>query len=1219
MRLFFTFFLLALLANAGAQNAPNYFKTVATDAIVLPENARREFEPLRYSAFTLDYDALIAQVQTAPREFTPEVAQNPCILMLPLADGRMEPFSVIKVGVMAPALEAQHPEIITLGGASLQTPGMRLRITISPYWGMRAMILHADKDIEYVQPVALGQNRYYMAYRAGDEPADPAMGALTTGLDRPYDFNKLEDRGNSRFTPGGPQPEDGAELDGLVKLKKYKFACACTGEFSQDNGGTKEAVFAKVTTTTNQLNAIYERDINIRLELIPESYDIIFLDPATDPYPGTTVFEWMNANPSAMFSVLGATDKYDIGHVFARYITGDAIGVAGGYCCMQDKGRGCSAGTGNYGNSFFSTVGQEIGHMWGGWHTWNKCADLSEPFPSIDRCEPGSGNTIMSYHGSCGSDNTGGQAALYYHTCSIATIRAFVENGDGNTCGTEEVTNNNDPIATAAHPSSFFIPISTPFELTGSAVDPDGDTPLTYCWDEIDLGPMAPLGSPVGDSPAFIWMTPTNNPTRTFPRIQTIIANATTKTEVLPTYNRDLTFVFVARDNKPGGGGIGYDTVAMRSTTTAGPFLVTYPNDQANTVWRVDEYQTVTWDVANTNNTLVNCQNVNIRLSTDGGLTYPIMLAQNVPNIGKACVTVPNNAGTTARIRVEAADNVFFDISNTNFSIQAPSTPTFALCAANLKSLTCLPAPFSTVISTTALAGFSTPVTLSATGLPNGATATFSPNPVAPGAVSTVTITFPTDAVEGVYDVNIIGTAGAASSTSTITLTTVRNDFTAVAPTAPANGASGVSTTPLLQWTTTADANAYEVQLATNPSFAPNTIVASNLNATTGSFQIGTPLNEGAVYYWRVRAKNECGGGQWSAPQVFVISLLNCAQLAANDLPKTITPNGTPTVESKINLVSGGTISDVNVTRVQGFHEYFSDLDVRLYSPAGTEVVLWKDRCGSYNGSFSIAFDDGAGATFSCPPPTGNTSSKPAGLLANYNNQNSTGQWTLRIKDNDIGSGGTLSAFELQICSNEATNPPFITVNNVLVPVAGTNLAITEGWLKSEDSNNSAEQLVYTLLSIPQHGTVAYDWTDMQVGSQFTQADINNGLIRYFDWGWGQGDDSFDFVVADNEGGIDMGTFVVSPNVSVKEAYRTLGFDLSPNPAKETLRISLSESLTEDAVVHLFNAAGQRVGAWVMAQGQNNLQLAVNHLPPGIYAVSIAGDAVRGVKKVVIR
>jgi len=1219
MRVLFSLCFSMLFANLMAQKAPNFFQPVSLDEVALPETAQRELEPLHYLAYQLDYEALVALMRQAPREFSPEASRRALVVALPTANGSMEDFSILKTSPMAPELEARHPDIITLSAVAINKPGMLARITVTPYWGMRILIARADKGRELIQPVALGQNQFYMVYDAIHEPRDPMMANLITGTDPNLDISYLKEQSKPRFSLGEPTPDNGQRLEtGNVKLKKYKFACACTGEFSQDNGGNKDAVFQKVTSVTNSLNLIYERDLNIRLELIPESYDIIFLDPATDPYPGNTVGEWMNANPLAMLNVLGTADKYDVGHVFARFITGNAIGVAGGYCCTQSKGRGCSAGNSPYGDYFFSVVGQEIGHMWGGWHTWNKCDDLSEPFPNIDRCEPGSGNTIMSYHNACGPDNTGGQGSLYYHTCSISTIRRFVEQEQGATCGTEEVTPNNKPIATTDHPKGLiFIPISTPFTLSGSAIDPDGDV-LNYCWDQIDIGPPSNLGQPTGNAPSFIWLPPSPNPSRTFPRIQTVIGNTSTATEVLPTYNRDLTFVLVARDDKPGGGGIGFDTVNLRATTTAGPFLVSYPN-LSSTVWNVGEFQTVTWGVANTNNTLVNCQRVNIKLSLNGGLTYPVSLASNQPNIGRACVQVPNNVTNTARIRVEAADNVFFDISNASFKIEQPSSAGFSICANNLIDFVCLPTAFSTEINTSAVGGFSDPVTLSASGLPNGATAAFSVNPVPVGGTSILTVTLPPDAIEETFNVTVLGSAGAEVSSSIITLTTIRNDFSTVEPIAPTNGASGVNTRPLLSWSTTADADGYDAELATSPSFEPNTIVATKPNSTTGSFQVTTDLTEGGVYYWRIRPKNNCGNGEWSETQVFVVTVLSCIQLSANDLPKNLSPNGTPTIESKINVPAGGQISDLNVTKVQGYHDYFRDLEVRLISPQGTDVLIWKERCGSYSGNFNIRFDDGAASIFACPPPNNNASSKSTTPLSTFNGEDAAGVWTLRVKDNFISSGGTIAAFELQICSNEATNPPLITVNNVLQPTAGTNTPINAGFLKAEDTNNTADQLLFTLVTVPKNGLLKNNNASLQIGSQFTQADIDNGLLVYFDYGLNAGNDEFRFVVSDGEGGMATGTFSISPLVSSFTPSTKLTFDLSPNPARDVLRITLGAPLKTDATITIYNAAGQRVSTWIMPGGTTVQTLQVGDLPEGVYAIVLENEAVKGVKKVVFR
>ena len=74
-----------------------------------------------------------------------------------------------------------------------------------------------------------------------------------------------------------------------------------------------------------------------------------------------------------------------------------------------------------------------------------------------------------------------------------------------------------------------------------------------------------------------------------------------------------------------------------------------------------------------------NAANVKISLSTDGGNTFPTVLAASTPNDGAESVLIPDMPTTTARIKIEAVGNIYFDISDTNFSIitfQPTPTPT---------------------------------------------------------------------------------------------------------------------------------------------------------------------------------------------------------------------------------------------------------------------------------------------------------------------------------------------------------------------------------------------------------------------------------------------------------------------------------------------------------------------------------------------------------------
>ncbi|MCB0534247.1 MAG: proprotein convertase P-domain-containing protein [Lewinellaceae bacterium] len=1201
-----------LLGNlAFTQNAPSYFKPVSEGEIQLPETAVRKLVPQKYLSFQLDYPGIKAALQTAPQEFTEAARQHSCTIALPTADGTMEDFAVWEIAMLEPALAAELPFIRTFAGESLRDKRKKVRLSYT-LKGFQAMIMNPNLGVEYLDRYAEGQTKYYIVYDRKDSPLEERPQVPTAWITpdtKATDPTAIKQ--DQLVQARGDQADP-------VKLRIYKYVVSNTGEYGLDNGPTKNDVMSAKTEHTNRVSGILERDVSLRLQLIQATLLVTYTDPASAPFSGTLVPGWAGQNQDILDAAGIPRAAYDVGHVYARYMGGGAVGIAGGLSCLGSKAGGCTGGGGAYGDGFISTIGQEVGHQFTGGHTWNRCGGGAGR-ANGSAFEPGSGSTIMSYAGACGSDNVQGYSDLYYHAGSIQEMQTWLFVNDGSSCGTIVETDNHTPVVTLDYQDGFFIPWGTPFELDGSATDSDGD-PLMYSWEEIDIGPEVPLTQPTANSPIFRSWPADTVTNRYFPRLSRILSNTFDVTEQMPgPWTRDLTFRLSARDNRTGG--VGWADVAFKAWGQAGPFKVQAPNTTGIT-WNTGEYTEVRWDVAKTNEAPVNCRFVNIRLSTDGGLTYPVTLAEHVSNDGSHFVLAPAISTTQARIRIDAENSVFFDVSDRNFTIQAPTQPSLTLSLNNDSGILCLPAEHAVEILTAGVLGFSNPVSLEIVGaLPPNVTANFSSTTLQPGESATLKLDFSQVTVAQEFTITVqAAAAGVTPILRDIVLTTLRNDFSALALTLPANGATELQLSQTLHWTKAVDALYYDVQFASDPSFAPGTILASTNSTTLDNFTLPILLVKGTPYFWRVRPVNACGAADWTDPFFFSTYAEACTVWEANDLPKSLTSNGTPTIESKITVNAGGAIKSVEVHQLKGYHEFFKDLDVHLISPQGTDLTLWTNKCGNFNGSFNLRLTDAAPGAFPCPPPNTGLAYRPQNALNSaFFGQNSAGVWTLRVRDLNIGGGGNFEIFSLEFCSEVVVNPPYLVNNNMLVLDPGTNKGITPDLLLVEDANNTHSELEYTLLTVPEYGHLSLNGSDpLQPGAKFTQAQLDNGALHFFDYGGSYADNGFRFMVTDGEGGFfgtpkfRIGHMLVGAN---EPAAAGFDFRLFPNPANESVWLAVDQPMSGDVRVALFNMAGQLMQEALLPSGADRLQLHTAGLPRGMYLVQVQGS----VRKLVLK
>ena len=641
------------------------------------QEARGPIQPVVWRGIHWDGATWEQGAAGIPLEENLTASESGFVITLPMPDGGAEAFRLVESPVMHRELQAQFPDIRCYTGQGIERPQALLKFDVTP-WGCHAMVL-SDGPTYYIDPVVPGQGDLHMAYWRSDfyantdknhRPCEALSGPGVMGKEgvAPTPGKGVRRMGNwGAHSPELPEP--GRSSNNLTgnQLRTYQLALSCTGEYAAYHGGTMAGALAAMNTTMNRINGIYERDFAIRMTLVPNNSSLIFLNASTDPFTNNDGVTMLGQNQTTCDNIIGS-GNYDIGHVFSTGGGGVAYLQAP---CTSYKAGGVTGSSAPVGDPFdVDYVAHEMGHQFGANHTQNNnCNRVTSA-----AYEPGSASTIMGYAGIC-APNLQNYSDDHFHIHSYNEILAYSINGAGSNCATITSTGNTPPTVEAGT-NGLYIPKSTPFELTAVASDANGDG-LTYNWEEYDLGPATASGdnnltNPSSTQPIFRSWPSSTSPTRTFPRPLNLVANTTVIGEHMPSYGRELKFKCTVRDNRVGGGGVAQDLVTMQVASGAGPFVVTAPNTAV--MIQAGAPTTVTWNVASTNVSPVNCNSVNIFLSTDGGYTWPYTLATGVPNSGSASVTLPNAPTSQGRIKVKAAGNYFFDISNTNFTV-LPGAP----------------------------------------------------------------------------------------------------------------------------------------------------------------------------------------------------------------------------------------------------------------------------------------------------------------------------------------------------------------------------------------------------------------------------------------------------------------------------------------------------------------------------------------------------------------
>lgn len=650
------FFMMVLAQQSFSQN---YFFTDKDEKTIVGNDLKRVIIPQKYRTVRIDEPTFLQFIKTVPDFETIKFNRDAApIISIPMPNGTNAQFRIWVNNTMSPGLQAKFPTIKTFTGQGITDKYAILTMDWTEQ-GFHAMTLSDVEGSVFIDPYAQGTKSEYISYYKRDfldneggldESSSEILGTVSALA--------IANRNNTQCAGS--------------TLYNYRLAVACTGEYAVAVAGfnpTIANVLSAIITSVNRVDGVYEKECSISLNLVDNNSSIVYTNSSTDPYTNNNGGTMLGQNQTTVDNFIGSAN-YDIGHVFST--GGGGVAGLGVVCVDGQKARGVTGRNNPVGDPFdIDYVAHEIGHQFRGNHTFKaNTVSCSGNGSTTTNVEPGSGTTIMAYAGICGAANDlQPNSDPQFHGISQDEIYDFVTIGNGALCAVSTVTANLPPTVTVG--SNQVIPINTPFVLTGSATDPNPTDVLTYSWEQMNFGSgfYNWNNSPqVSTQPLFRSFAPTTSPTRFFPRLQDQLNGSTTMGELMPNITRSMRFRLTARDNKAGGGGSCYNEVTVNVRAEGGPFALTSPLG-FGTNWTANTSQTVTWDVANTNNSPINTTTVNIALSTDGGNTFGIPIASNVPNSGSAVITVPNVNTFQARVRVMAANSIYYCMSNSDFSI----------------------------------------------------------------------------------------------------------------------------------------------------------------------------------------------------------------------------------------------------------------------------------------------------------------------------------------------------------------------------------------------------------------------------------------------------------------------------------------------------------------------------------------------------------------------
>ena len=603
-----------------------------------------------------------------------EKKSSEIVLVMPTSSGQKVSFKFYQNNVIHPKLEKKYPEIQTYVGIGIDNPTHRATIVLN---GDRIIgSAESNEEPSFFKSFNTQDRRNgILVYTETVNHQDIVCNAKSSMSDQNREFPECMGTDDPCYPSG-------------VELVTYRFAAMLTEAVTNDAAdGTVEGGLTWLVGAVAYVNAMYVRDVTFQLQIIANNDELIFTDsnPAPDVFNQDCGGGWgdieceLTVVDSELDSRIGSGgwDSADDERVWDYGALFD-LGYPGGLAYVPGP---TSAQLPN-----LVVFSHEVMHNFGSPH--NYCGE--------DGIRTSLGGTIMTHR----VNETSNMFSTHSTEWALNYQETVGPYGNGwyhNGYSTEQ-TNNVIPEVLLPE-EGFTIPAETPYILEGSS-DPVNEN-YTYNWESNDTADEqysvdpnstdAPFLLPYQGSLSVPVFPHPEGYKRVFPDMNVLLNNEYEKygtnaytgvtqiVEKLPFASREMNMRLVVRTNDPYAGSLNHKNLKFYVDGDAGPFRVTSQAD--STSWQVGSEQTITWDVANTDNIDgVNCQAVDLVLSLNGGESFDFVLAENVSNTGSYTLTVPPIPPVVyGRLMVKASDNVFFDINNGTITILNNNVPSLVV------------------------------------------------------------------------------------------------------------------------------------------------------------------------------------------------------------------------------------------------------------------------------------------------------------------------------------------------------------------------------------------------------------------------------------------------------------------------------------------------------------------------------------------------------------